>query len=122
MTSITSINFWESEESSPISDFLLGLIEKDKVQIKKKMDLFVQKSVQELCRLEDLKKIRGTANPALYELKFRLHNPYRAICLRTGENGLLILEMFKGSGSGGEVERHLPLARKRFEQMPKINI
>jgi len=114
MADITSIDFWEYGELSPISNFLLSLIEKDQVQITKKNETFAQKSVQQLCMLEDLKKIKGTEHPALYELKYRTKNPYRAICLRTGENDLLVLEMFKGSGSDGEVERHIPTAKKRL--------
>ena len=56
MQDITSIDFWESGQSTPISDFLLSLIEKDQVQIIKKNETFAKKSIQQLCLLRISRK------------------------------------------------------------------
>ena len=113
MEDTTHLEYWQFNGSSPISDFLMHVEVNDLKQIKKKDELFSKKTVRELCLSRDLTKIKGTGNPPLYELRYQFKNPYRAICLRIKENELLIVEIFRGSGSGGEVEKHLPIAIKR---------
>ncbi len=102
----------DGEGNSPIEDFLAELPAKSFRYIVRKREYYEKRTVQQLKNnrlfLEDIK---GT-DSKLWELKFRSSPQYRAVCIIRG-NSIIMLVMFKGSGSEGEVMRHVPKALER---------
>ena len=68
-----------------------------------------------------LESIKGVDSEiALWELKFYSDPPYRAVCM-IKEYRIIVLEMFQGSGSHGEVMKWVQKALKKAEEWYKQN-
>lgn len=106
-----TIEAYEDDEgNSPIEDFLKSLSAKDFSYIVKKRAYFHGYSIPQLKNSRHLENIRSAV--AFWELKFHSPTPYRTVCIIRG-NKVVILDMFKGSGSDGEVIRHIPKCLQR---------
>lgn len=91
---------------SPVHEFLSDkkIQERDRVNILKKIEYFNQLTLEELRKTKDFVKIKSSGVPALFELKFKLMIPFRAVC-GLHKDEIVIIKIFKGSGSGGGLRR-----------------
>lgn len=106
------IAFWEAKDDhSPITEFLDSIAVRDAVWISKKNSYFERKNYKQLEYSKHWGKIVNI-DYELYELKYHSSPPYRAICIPWKEK-IVILVLFKGSGSNGNVNRYLPTAVER---------
>lgn len=104
---------WEDEKGeSPVTDFYLTLPSKHQAWIAKRDTYFENYTFPELMATPYLEKIEGTDD--LWELKYlgKGGRCYRMICIFCSQK-LIGLVLFKGSGSGGKVTKHIALAESR---------
>lgn len=115
------IELWDDGKgNSPIEGFLAKLPAKSFNYIVKKREYFEKYTVQKLKNNRQfLEDIQGT-DPKLWELKFPSSPPYRAVCI-VRENKIIILVMFKGSGSNSEVLKHTSKAFERAVEWDRRN-
>jgi len=108
--------FWESGDKS-LKDEIADLFPEMSAQafIAKKLKGYSTLRVEQLLSSKKLDQINGTHDPALYEVKIKGRMAgARFIAIRISQTGIRLLLIFKGSGSGGAVERWLPKARSRI--------
>lgn len=97
--------FEDEDGNSPIGDFLIKLPVKESSRIIKKKEYLEKYTIPKLKNKKQfLEKIEG-ADTELWELKFPISPPYRSVCIVRG-NKIVMLEMFKGSGSNGRVLKY----------------
>ncbi|TSC63462.1 MAG: hypothetical protein Athens041674_94 [Parcubacteria group bacterium Athens0416_74] len=116
VSTTVEIELWEDEAgASPVAEFIALLPVEHQEWIAKRNDFLERLTWPELHLSKYYEKIQGTAH-SLWELKYsgsRAH-VYRAICFRW-KHQLVTLEIFAGSGSSGNVLRHVPVAAARAE-------
>lgn len=90
---------------------------KDFKYIIDKRAYFHRHSISQLKISRHLENIRGATE--LWELKFHWRTEYRAVCI-IRENKIVMLDMFKGSGSAGRgVTKYIPKCLQRAEDWNK---
>lgn len=111
-----NIELYAEGEFEIVYEALLDKIgEKGMVKIEKKLTRYGSITIETLFRTGTLDFINGS-NPRLYELKIKsLPTPVRFVCSLEGRT-LILLDVFFTSGSGGEVEKHLPRASARLSE------
>ncbi|KKS37970.1 MAG: hypothetical protein A3G49_01285 [Candidatus Sungbacteria bacterium RIFCSPLOWO2_12_FULL_41_11] len=110
---------YEDEQgNSPFGDFLLTLPDKDIDFIAKKLINFQEYRISQLKNRSDFLDVIEGTDIELFELKFKRSPQYRAVCIVRG-NKIIILEMFKGSGSNGRVLKYIGKARERADDWDK---
>ncbi len=100
----------------PIKDFLENLPRKDFHYIVKKLSYFQGYSISQLKNSRHLEIVRG--HNEFWELKFHHISEYRAVCILR-KNKIILLEMFKGSGSRGNVTRYIEKCLERVKVWDK---
>lgn len=102
-----NIVIWASDSNDqPVKNFIVQLPPKTKSRIFKRADHYAEMTVDQLlANREILEKVHGSTYP-LYELKFRISPPIRAISI-IWKNKVVVLKMFKGSGSNGRLGKEV---------------
>lgn len=106
------IELYEDEKGE--SDLLLQMSPKDKARFVKKNEDLEKLPFYNFRQSKDVSPIRGLN--CFYELRYRFSSPpYRAIAF-IHKSLLVILLVFKGSGSNGKLEKNLPKAINRSKK------
>ena len=110
------IEYWEhSNGFSPVAEFFKELPAEHKKRIGDREDFCEGLSFLELLRTPYFRKAQG-AKDTLWELRYPASHGmnYRAICL-LWQQRVVVLVMFKGSGSGGKIRHYFQQAIERAE-------
>ncbi len=111
------IEYWEDVDGiSPIVQFIRERPLEHQVRIKKRNDHFRNLTFQQLRNTPFFELATGAKHP-LWELKYLASKGmnYRALCI-IHKNILVVLVVFKGSGSGGRLQKYFPQAIQRAEE------
>lgn len=103
-------------------DIALAFEKAQRAQIYRWLEHQQGKSVEQLVRGGILEKIKGLGALVFYELKKRGRMSVRFIAHRVASDQVLLLVVFKGSGSDGRVEKYIPLAQTRLTEWHTNNI
>lgn len=117
------IEYWEDSRGfSAVTKFILEQIPtEDQARIAKKNNHFRSLTFQQLCKTPFFEPVKGAKYP-LWELKYLASKSmnYRALCI-LHKSILVILLIFKGSGSEGKLQKHFPQAIQRAEDWKRRN-
>ena len=115
------IEAWDDGDGrSTIEDFIASLPVETQNRIIKKNEHFQQYTISRFKNGKHLEKIRGEKFE-LWELKYPFHSPpYRAVCIIRNSK-IILLEMFSGSGSHGNVLKYVPRAVQRAQEWDQKN-
>jgi phage-related protein len=108
-------DYYKNQNSeSPVEADLMSMQEKRRKLVTKKIAYYEEKTSQELRRGGHLIPIRGI-NYDLFELKFYISPPYRAICFFRKLKWVL-LHAFTKKNEGAIPKRHIDIAVARAKE------
>lgn len=116
------IEIWENEDGfSPYTDFFKSIRdERTKDRIIKKNRFFEKLEFGQLTRSRDqIEKVKVKGFEELWELKYLISPPFRAVCF-IWNNKLVLLMLMAGSGSNGLLTRFVNNKASTIHQMIEI--
>jgi len=97
------------------TDLFDDMSNNDQSKFIKKNEDFQKFTLPQLLRANHVRSIKGRVNKGFFEIRYLFTSPpYRAISI-IHKNLLVILVLFKGSGSGGKLEKHIKKAKTRAD-------